>query len=111
MNSEIENQVVEWMNIDTQIKQYNDKLKELRDKRTHLEEFIITKTVDVNTPIRVNNGSLKIIHSKMYEPLTFKYLEKALSEMIKNETQVKQIMEYVKKEREIKHVAEIKRVK
>jgi dihydroorotase len=41
--------------------------------------------------------------------LTFKYLEKTLGEIIKNESQVKLIMEHIKQKREIKVVPEIKR--
>jgi hypothetical protein len=42
-------------------------------------------------------------------PLTYKYLETSLGEIIKNETQVKQIINYLKEKREIKLVSEIKR--
>ena len=41
--------------------------------------------------------------------ITFKYLEKTLSEVIKSETQVKLIMEHIKQKRTVKIVQEIKR--
>ena len=47
--------------------------------------------------------------TKVQSPLTFKYLEKSLGEIIKNENQVKQIVEYIKNKREVKVVPEIKR--
>jgi hypothetical protein len=43
------------------------------------------------------------------EPLTFKYLEKALGEIIQNESQVKLIIEKLKQKRNIKTIPEIKR--
>jgi dihydroorotase len=46
----------------------------------------------------------------MFEPLTFKYIEKTLGEVIKNESQVKLIMEHLKLKRETKIVSEIKRL-
>jgi hypothetical protein len=52
---------------------------------------------------------LKFAQSKVTNPLTFKYLEKCLGEVIRNENQVTQILDYVKKQREIKTIYEIKR--
>jgi hypothetical protein len=44
------------------------------------------------------------------QQLTFKHLETCLSEIIKNEEQVKKIIEYVKNKREVNYVPEIKRI-
>jgi dihydroorotase len=52
---------------------------------------------------------VKFANTKVIEPLTFRYLEKTLGEIIKNENQVKIIMDHIKQKREIKIVPEIKR--
>ena len=57
----------------------------------------------------LKTGKLKFTNTKVPEPLTFKYLEKTLGEVIKNENQVKLIMEHIRQKREIKVVPEIKR--
>ena len=59
--------------------------------------------------INFNNDKLKFVDTKVPEPLTFKYLEKTLGEIIKNETQVQLIMEHIKQKRTFKVVPEIKR--
>jgi hypothetical protein len=107
-----ENQIKEWVQIDNQLKLLNDKTKLLREQRNKLNENIINyaNNNDIfNSQIQISDGKLKFTNTKVSSPLTFKYLEKCLGEVIRNENQVKQIMEYVKSKREIKTVSEIKR--
>jgi hypothetical protein len=107
-----ENQIQQWVQIDNQLKQINEKTKELREHRNALEKNITTYASSnnlSNATVQINDGKLKFASSKVPEPLTFKYLEKTLTEIIKNENQVKLIMEHIKQKREIKIVPEIKR--
>jgi hypothetical protein len=108
-----EQNIQQWVNIDNQIKILNDKLKELRDKKNDLSENIhhyVEETNLSNSSIKISDGQLKFVQVKETQPLTFKYLETCLSEIIKNEDQVKKIVEYVKNKRESKYVPEIKRL-
>ena len=107
-----ETQIQQWVQLDNQLKQLNDKTKELREKRNNLEESIITHASSnnlSNATIKISDGKLKFANTRVPEPLTFKYLEKSLSEVIKNESQVKIIIDHLKNKREIKVVPEIKR--
>ena len=107
-----EQNIQQWVSIDNQLKIYNDKIRELREKRSNVTETIMEQATDKNlakSVIQISDGKLKITESRVPEPLTYKYLEKCLSEIIKSEEQVTQIMDYVKKKREIKVVSEIKR--
>ena len=107
-----ENKIQQWVQLDNQLKQLNEKTKELREKRNQLEtnltSYAETNNLS-NSIIPITDGKLKFSNSKVPEPLTFKYLEKTLSEVIKNENQVKLIMEHIRQKREIKVVPEIKR--
>jgi len=107
-----ENQIQQWVSLDNQIKQINEKTKELRDKRNSLEQNITNYASTNNlsgSVINISDGKLKIGSSIVHEPLTFKYLEKTLGEVIKNENQVKLIMEHIKQKRAVKIIPEIKR--
>ena len=91
----LENQIQQWVQLDNQLKQINEKTKELREKRNTLEKNITTYASSnnlSNATVQINDGKLKFANTKVPEPLTFKYLEKTLSEVIKNENQVKLIM-------------------
>jgi hypothetical protein len=94
----------QWIIIDNKLKVLNEQIKELREKRNSLNENLI-KYSNNN-----NNNKLKFVNTKVYEPLTFKYLEKSLGEIIKNDLQVKLIVEQLKIKRTYKNVTEIKRI-
>ena len=107
-----EKQVQDWVSIDNQLKILNDKVKELRDKRngltTNLSKYAQNNNL-ANSAIQISDGKLRFVNTKIAEPLTFKYLEKVLAEIIKNESQVKQIIEHIKSNRDTKIIQEIKR--
>ena len=107
-----EGQIQQWVQIDNQLKQLNDKAIELRDKRNLLEQNITTHAFSNNlsdSTVKISDGRLKFVNTKVQEPLTFRYLEKTLSEIIKNESQVKLMMEHIRQKRAVKIVPEIKR--
>jgi hypothetical protein len=107
-----ENKIQEWVHIDNQVKKLNEEIKQLRDQRDNIESnlTIYAKTNNMaDKTFKVNNDKLKFVETKVPEPLTFKYLEKTLGEIIKNESQVRLIMEHIKQKRNIKIVPEIKR--
>ena len=107
-----ENQIQQWVSIDNELKTLNEKVKLLRDKRNYLEENITNYATSHNiydSPIKISDGKLKITNTRIVEPLTFKYLEASLGEIIKNDSQVKIIMNHIKQKRNVKVVPEIKR--
>jgi len=107
-----EQQLQQWVSIDNQLKTLSDKVKELRDKKNSISQQINIHIEDsqlTNSSVKLNDGQLKFIKVKETQQLTFKYLETCLSEIIKNDEQVKKILEYIKNKREIKYVPEIKR--
>ena len=107
-----ESQIQQWVSLDNQLKQLNEKVKDLRDKRNNLEENITSYASEnnlSNATVKISDGRLKFTNTKVQEPLTFKYLEKTLGEVIKNESQVKLITEHLKQKRPVKIVPEIKR--
>ncbi len=102
-----EQQVQQWTAIDNQLKRLNEQTKLLREKRASLANTII-KQAPTST-VKISDGTLKFVNTRVPEPLTFKYLEKALAGIVKNEQHAKQILEHVKANREITIVPEIKR--
>ena len=108
-----ENQIQQWVSLDNQLKQINDKAREIREKRTKLTDNITKYAQNnnlYNNTVTISDGRLRFSNTKTHEPLTFKYLEKSLSEIIKNELQVKAIIEHLKQNRDVKVIQEIKRV-
>ena len=107
-----ESQIQQWVQLDNQIKQLNEKIREIRDKRNILEKNIVNYASSnnlSNSTVKISDGRLRFTNTKVPEPLTFKYLEKTLSDIIKNEAQINLIMDHIKQKREVKIVPEIKR--
>jgi hypothetical protein len=108
----VEQYVQQWVSLDNQLKLLNEKTREMREKRDSLEEDIVRHFSNSNRVapiINISDGKLRVAETRVPEPITFKYLEKTLSEIIKNESQVKTIIDYIKKRRNVKVVSEIKR--
>ena len=107
-----ERQVQQWVSIDNQMKNLNEQLKALREQKNTLSEKISEhiETENISPIVRLSDGQLRFVKVKDTQQLTFKYLETCLSEIIKNEEQVKKIVEYIKNKREVKYVSEIKRL-
>ena len=107
-----ENQIQQWVSVDNQLKLLNEKTKELRERRNTLSDNIVnfaSKNNLSDANINISDGRLKITNTRVPEPLTFKYIEKTLGEVIKNESQVRSIVEHLKNKRHIKNIADIKR--
>lgn len=107
-----ESDIQKWVTLDNKLKILNEEIKELRDQRNKLSENVIKQANTrnlTNSTIHISDGKIKFVNTNVAEPLTFKYLEKNLGEIIKNEDQVKLIIEQLKKRRNTKNVSEIKR--
>jgi hypothetical protein len=110
---QVEPHLKQWVAIDNQMRILGDRMKELRDKKNTITKQI-TSSIETenlnNYTFKTADGQVKIQMVKDTQQLTFKHLETCLSEIIKNEEQVKKIIEYVKNKREVNYVPEIKRI-
>jgi hypothetical protein len=107
-----EQQIQKWVAIDNELKEASDKVSELRDERNCLRDSILEYVGQnqlKNATVKLGDGRLRFVETNVSSSLTYKHLEKCLSEIIKNESQVSQIIDYVKRNREVKTVPEIKR--
>lgn len=96
--------------LDNQYKLVQEKVKEIREKKSSLLESLKSNgELSTNSVINITDGRLKLVNTHTTSPLTFTYVETCLSEIIKNEDQVKKIVDYLKKRRETKTISELKR--
>ena len=110
--SNFENEIKQWLQLDNKIKELTEHIKMLREQRDILESNLTTyATNNKLSNVKVGDNSLKFYSVKVPEPLTFKYLEKSLSDVFKDEGQAKKIVEHIKQKRLIKTVSQIKRFK
>ena len=107
-----ENNIKSWVSIDNQIKQLNDRVRELRDERLQLGNRIF-KYVETeqlkNATVQISDGKLRFVDTAQTTPLTLTFIKQCLSDCIKTPSDVETIMAYIKKTRAKKYVSEIKR--
>jgi hypothetical protein len=105
--------IKKWIDIDSNIKQYNEKIKLSREEKIKITNNIL-ENISENSPnltrIQLPDGELKLFTKKEYSSLTFGFLEKCLSEIIKDESQVTYIIEYIKNKREVSNEMDIRRL-
>lgn len=108
----IENQLNEWVAIDDKLCSLCESVKELRSRRTSLTTSIHNSLVNRNLQekkIPLGDGHIKLVNTRINEPLTFAYLEKSLHGIIQNEQQIRVIIEHIKNGRTSKTITELKR--
>jgi len=109
----INDTITKWVAFDNKIQKLNAELKQLRHEKSILENTLTNyaKVNNIeNSVVKVNNNKVKFSVTKTAEPITFKYLEKNLCNIIKNEDQLQKTIVYLKDNREVKHVCSIKQV-
>ena len=106
------NDVQRWVHAETQLKQLNEKVKQMREMKSNATANITTYTRQQNYTgnIKISDGELRICEKKEYTPLTFGYLEKCLGNIIPDNAHVEYIIKYLKDNREITTSQEIKRI-
>ena len=108
----LEKTIQNWVELDNELKKLNERSKDIRTRKNDVEDKIMTYVEDNNmnnSVVNISDGKIKFCETKQTSPLTLGFLEKCLSEVIANQSQVKQIVDYIKSKRETKMVPEIKR--
>jgi hypothetical protein len=110
----LEQNIKEWVQLDNQLRVYSENIKVIKDRKTELLSRIVGDDEKFGAnlqskSIQISDGKLKFQNTKVFSPLSFKYLQGSLEKIIRNEDQVQQIIDYVRNNREFKLVPEIKR--
>ena len=107
-----EDNIKKWVQLDNQIKLYNDRIKSLREQKSEITESLFLQAQEndyENAVIQITDGKLKFSNTKVQAPLTFKYIEEILSSTVANPKAREEIIKRLKNSREVKYTQEIKR--
>lgn len=101
----LENEIKEWVILDNKLKILNEQAKHLRDERSKItrgiEQYINTESL-LNASVDITGGKLKFTETKSTGPLSLKFIEQCLGEIISNKSQLDIIVNHIKKKREEK---------
>ena len=107
-----ESNIQQWVMLDNQIKLYNDKIKQLREEKN---KIAITAREQAESSghkdsvIQITDGRLRFTETRVTEPLTFRYIDETLSNIIPDSETRNTIITCLKENRNQKVVSELKR--
>lgn len=101
-----EQTIQQWIKTDQELQELNERIKQLRQTKSELDKKI-TQHSNGAKIFRYGSIKMKIVESKISESLTFKYLDKCLRDMIKNEDQVTQMLDYIRRKRDVRTVSHV----
>jgi hypothetical protein len=107
-----ESDIQKWVVLDNQIKIHADKIKQLREEKNALSADLMNQADSnghKNSVIKISDGRLRFIDTRITEPLTFRYIDNALNTLIPNPETREQIILCLKNSRTHKVVSELKR--
>ena len=108
---EFKESIKQWVILDNQHKQYNDKLKQIREQKSQVLDIINTHVQEkslTNAFVQISDGRLKFANNRYVKPLTLKYIEHCLLELLST-ADTEKIMTYIKDNREYTFTDDIKR--
>lgn len=101
-----------WVSIDNKVKNLTDQIKLLRKEKNTLNNEIIeyaNRNSLTNAKIQITDGQLKFQNINQSAPLTFKFIQECLNDIIEDKNKVSEIITYIKEQRDIKTYVDIKR--
>jgi hypothetical protein len=107
-----ESNIQKWVAIDNQIKVHNDKIKQLRDEKNALGAAARQQAESngyKDSVIQITDGRLRFVETRVTDPLSFRYIDEALANIIPNPESREKIIACLKENRGSKVVHELKR--
>jgi hypothetical protein len=112
--SEFNSNVIQWVEYDNQIKQYNEKIKSIKSDKSTLEVNILSHIENNDLKNNVFNLSsysskLQYNSNKSYETMTNKYLLDNFTKYFNDENKGKELLEFLKNNRKFDNKVSLKR--
>lgn len=108
----MENNIKSWLLLDNKIKELNQKINEIREKKNSYKNDIyhyISNNNLNNATIKIGSDYLKFVETKQNTPISYKFLIEALKNCLTDENDIENIINYIKTNRESKIINDIKR--
>lgn len=112
VTADFKNKVLKWLSIDDEIREMRAKSKELTVKKKEHEEYILSFLEQVGEKeLAVSDGKLRRNVSKTKKPLSKEWIQKSLTELIKDKTKATTMTEHIINNRETVERVNLKRTK
>ena len=109
-----ENNIKNWVSLDNKLKNLNEQTKKIRSEKNKtlnkITHYLNRNQNLLNSQINLSNERFCFENYKWTQPLTFKFLNDCLIDVLESEEEVKFLMNFIKKKRETKYYLDIKRI-
>lgn len=105
--------VKHWVSLDNQLRIFNERIREAREAKSILTQQIYQYTEDnnfTNPSIEISDGELIVCDKREYSSLSFSYIDKCLTKLIKEPAHIDRIIHALKENREQYVVPDIRRI-
>ena len=109
----MEQNILKWIQFDNKIKEYNDKMKLLKEERDKISGSMIQE-VSTNEDLPVYNvtnlnASVAFQKTNVYENYTNKFYKECFSEFLGSEEKADDLIKFMKQKRKVEQKINIKR--
>lgn len=112
VTADFKNKVLNWLAIDDEIRDMRAKSKDLTKKKKEYEEYILSFLENVGEKeLAVSDGKLRRNISKTKKPLSKEWIQKSLTELIKDKTKATTMTDHIINNREVVERVNLKRTK
>ena len=112
VTSDFKQKVLKWLAMDDEIREMRAKSKELTSKKKEYEEYILSFLENVGEKeLAVSDGKLRRNISKTKKPLSKEWIQKSLTELIKDKTKATTMTDHIINNRETVERINLKRTK
>ena len=112
VSAEFKQKIVRWVKLDDDLRKIRETTKEINDEKKQSEEFILAYLDNIGEKeIGINDGKLTKHVSKSQEPLKKENIQKALNDIVKDESKAGTMADYILKSRQTKEKISLKRIK
>jgi len=107
----LEQCIQKYIAVEEQLKILQEKSKPLREWKTKLTNYIAKRLEEREQDVvkLTETDELRLSEKREYSSLSFSYIEKCLSELIPDESQVEYVMDYLRDNRDVKISPELKK--
>jgi len=112
VSEEFKQKIVRWVKLDDDLRKIRETTKEINDEKKQMEEFIIAYLDNIGEKeIGINDGKLTKHVSKSQEPLKKENIQKALNDIVKDDSKSSIMADHILKSRQTKEKVSLKRIK
>ena len=112
ISEEFKQKIVRWVKLDDDLRKIRETTKEINDEKKQSEEYILAYLDNIGEKeIGINDGKLTKHVSKSQEPLKKENIQKALFDIVKDESKSGIMADHILKSRQTKEKVSLKRIK